>query len=138
MPYADYGYYRNTYGGNSIDEADFPRLATRASLYIDAVTGGASRSATGTDLDAVRMATCALAETYIIDSKLDAVAFSGAAQVQSETVGGWSRSYGTRSISATDIQLADQRRKEALTIYLGGTSLLSPVGYPVTRGDSWP
>lgn len=138
MPYADYGFYANVYGGSTIAEADFRRLAVRASMYIDAVTGRAARSAMGDDLTAVQMAVCALAELYVASGKLDAVAFSGESVVQSETVGGWSRNYGSRAVSAADMQLEDKRREDVLLTYLGGTSLMAPVGHPVTRGGTWP
>ncbi len=55
MAYATYEFYRNEYGGNAIEEADFNGLATRATAYINAVTSGRAMSAVGDDLTAVQM-----------------------------------------------------------------------------------
>jgi len=35
MAYADYTFYTETYKGKSIPEADFDRLVTRSSSYLD-------------------------------------------------------------------------------------------------------
>ena len=40
MIYADYEFYKTEYFGVAISEADFPRLARRASSYIDYITMG--------------------------------------------------------------------------------------------------
>ncbi len=59
MAYADYTFYTETYKGKSIPEADFGRLVTRASSYLDRM---------GVDLDpdsaSVQMAACAVAEAW--------------------------------------------------------------------------
>ena len=49
MAYATYEFYRNEYGGNAIEEADFDGLAIRATAYINAATSGKAMSATGDD-----------------------------------------------------------------------------------------
>lgn len=36
--YADYNFYTESYGGKSIAEEDFPRLAAKASALIDKLT----------------------------------------------------------------------------------------------------
>jgi len=36
--YADYSFYTGTYYGDIVPEADFPRLCTRASDYLDSIT----------------------------------------------------------------------------------------------------
>lgn len=38
MAYADYGFYTTSYFGNVVPETDFPRLAERASDFIDTMT----------------------------------------------------------------------------------------------------
>ena len=38
MPYADYNYYTGTFLGDAIAEANFPRLALRASDFLDYYT----------------------------------------------------------------------------------------------------
>ena len=62
MAYADYPYYKNTYLGTAIQEADFPRLALRASSFLDYYTQG--RAGQNQDVNAVKMACCAVAEQY--------------------------------------------------------------------------
>lgn len=62
MIYASYEFYSYVYFGKSIEPSDFPRLALRASSYIDYCTAG--RAEKHADLDAVKMACCAIAEAY--------------------------------------------------------------------------
>ena len=40
MAYVDYDFYTESYYGNVVPEADFDRLADRASDFIDTVTYG--------------------------------------------------------------------------------------------------
>ena len=59
MVYADYDYYSNVYLGTAISSDDFPRLAMRASAFLDYATQG--RVAQHAAWDAVPMACCAVA-----------------------------------------------------------------------------
>ena len=61
MAYADFTYYENTYLGTTIAEADFPRLALRASAVIDQITFGRAATDT-TNVNAIKNAMCAVAE----------------------------------------------------------------------------
>lgn len=124
MAYADYQFYTTEYGGKVISADDFPGLANRAAAYIDAITSGAAARATGTTLYQVQMANCALAENMQYENYLDAASFSAEGQVSSESVGSWSKSYSTKSVSSTDIELLDRRRKEIILLYLSGTGLV--------------
>lgn len=131
MIYADYDYYRNEYFGNSIKEADFQRLALHASQYIDYITRGRARA----DIEEVKMCCCALAEQEqtietaqaLAKSSLAAGAADGA-EVQSETVGSWSRSYRSGGDSAQSAAQAEAAgRSVMLDIarrYLANTGLL--------------
>ena len=38
MAYADYEFYTTSYFGSAVPETDFPRLAERASDFVDAMT----------------------------------------------------------------------------------------------------
>lgn len=133
MIYADYDYYTNAYLGNAISEEDFPRLSLRASQYIDYITQ--DRAKDNGDLEAVKMCCCALAEQYqIIESaksaarKGIAAASADGAEVQSETVGSWSRSYRSGGESAQAAAQSAEAGKAALYgiagQYLTSTSLL--------------
>lgn len=126
--YADYLYYSTVFMGTAIPPDDFPALAVKASAYIDYATMGRARKAREDDMEAVKMAACALAEVMRDAAKLDAVAFDTDQQLSSESVGDWSKNYGTRSVSATDIQLADKRKRETVLMYLAGTKLLHARG----------
>lgn len=131
MAYADYSYYKNEFCGDAIAEADFPGLAVRASAMVDYYTSGQARTSSGDDLTAVKNAACALAEVVQDENRLNAATFSSdrAKQVQSETVGSWSRSYGSAAATGTDLEMLAARRKDTVLLYLGGTGMLRATGY---------
>ena len=107
MIYADFEYYTAEYMGRAVPEEDFPRLAMRASRYIDYITQGKAQKRA--DLEAVKMCSCALAESEqqietaqeLARKSLYAEAADGA-EVQSESVGGWSRSFRSGGSSSRD------------------------------------
>lgn len=133
MLYADYDFYTNQYFGKAIPEKDFPRLALCASQYIDYITQG--KAAKAPELEAVKMACCALAEQYQLIEAARNLAVSslesGAGEdveLQSQTVGGWSKSYRSSGYSAqAAVQSASSGRTSLLEIarqYLAPTGLL--------------
>ena len=65
MAYADYDFYLNTYFGNAVSEEDFPRLSERASDYVRAATRGISDTVDGWQMDAVKKASCAVADALL-------------------------------------------------------------------------
>ncbi len=125
--YADYDFYLNCYFGNAIAEEDFPRLSERASDYIRAATHGISDKVDGWQLEDVKKASCAIADVLLDESIMTASAFSGEQPVSSETVGGWSRSYGSQSISNAQVGYIENRKKEALLLYLGNLAAFSSI-----------
>lgn len=140
MVYADYDYYINAYLGTSINDMDFPRLAMRASAFIDYATMG--RAAKRSGLDAVKMACCALAEDYqtidaakaLANKSLSSAAASGEpGELQSQTVGSWSKSYRSGGSSAAEALNATSNAQGTLMstaqMYLAGTGLLNARGY---------
>lgn len=132
MAYADYEFYTNTYMGTAITEEAFPRLALRASSFLDYYTQG--RAARNADLQALKMACCAVAEQWqVIDSAENAVqnaAISAApgGELQSQTVGDWSQTYrssGSAAAEALGVKTAVRKTlAEAAAMYLMGTGLL--------------
>lgn len=134
MAYADYEYYTATYLGTAIEEADFPRLSLRASGYLDYITQG--RAAKNAGLDALKMACCALAEQYqaieaaqaLAQKSLDASLSSQGAEVKSQTVGSWSKTYQSGGESAASAAAAASSAQAVLAAvarqYLGTTGLL--------------
>lgn len=134
MVYADYEFYKNTYLGAAIDEDQFPRYALRASSFLDYYTQG--RAAHNADLEALKMACCALAEQYQVIDTAQAVAQKSLAysmessgpEAASESVGSWSKSYRSGGESAANaVNSAEASRQSLADIvkqYLAGTGLL--------------
>lgn len=134
MAYADYEYYTTTYLGTAIQEPDFPRLALRASSFLDYYTQG--RAAQNKDLDAVKMACCAVAEQYqTIDTaqvleqrSLSAALSQDGGELKSQTVGSWSKTYQSGGESAAQAATFAISAKSGLAaaanMYLAGTGLL--------------
>ena len=135
MAYADYEYYKDTYLGTAIQEADFPRLALRASSFLDYYTQG--RAGQNQDVNAVKMACCAVAEQYqSIDlarqAALHALQNSAnageAGELQSQSVGSWSKTYRSGGESAQQATTAAQAAQASLASvaaqYLSSTGLL--------------
>lgn len=133
MAYADYDFYKNEYLGRAITEDDFPRFALRGSQYIDYITQG--RAEDRADLEAVKMCCCELAEQYqvvetaqeLAQKSLSAGA-AGGAELQSETVQTWTRSFrsgGDSALSATQAAAEAQAALYAIAQrHLARTGLL--------------
>lgn len=139
MIYADYGFYVSEYCGERISGGEFPRLALRASAYLDACTMG--RAKNRPEMYELKMACCALSDQYqaietaqiSAQKSLAATLESGGGEVSSETVGSWSKSYRSGGDSAASILAAAQNNQAALAdivrMYLGSTGLLKAKGY---------
>lgn len=132
MVYADYTYYSGTYMG-AVSEEDFPRLAVRASSFLDYYTR--NKAADNATLDAVKMCCCALVDKYAVIEAAQALAQKnlanaaiGDAEVKSETVGGYSRTLATGGESALSALNATDGAKKLLAEtcreYLAHTGLL--------------
>ena len=119
MAYADYDFYLNTYFGNAVSEEDFPRLSERASDYVRSATRGISDTVDGWQMDAVKKASCAVADALLDEEIMTAGAFSGEQAVSSESVGGWSRSYSAPGLSAAQVEHIAARKRDAILLYLG-------------------
>lgn len=118
MSYADFEYYTGTYQGTSILERDFPRLSLRASSFLDYYTQG--RAKLNQDLDALKMACCAIAEQVALFD----VSSSGTAGVKSESVGSYSVTYQTAEEKASGVSFANKMYASIARQYLAGTNLL--------------
>ena len=141
MVYADYTYYAGAYLG-AVSEGDFPRLAVRASAFLDYYTR--NRAADNADLDAVKMCCCALVDKYAVIEAAQALAMknlanaaAGDAEIKSETVGGYSRTLATGGESALSALNATDGAKKLLAAtcneYLANTGLLYRGGRPCTH-----
>ena len=132
MVYADFAYYSGTYMG-TVSEENFPRLALRASSFLDYYT--LNKAKDNADLDAVKMCCCALVDKYAVIEAAQALAMKNLAsasandaEVKSETVGSYSRTFATGGESALSaLNAMDGEKKllaETCMEYLAPTGLL--------------
>ena len=133
MLYADYDFYYDTYRG-TVSAEDFCRLAIRASSLLEYYTQG--RVCKHADLDAVKMACCALVDQYALietaqelaQRNVNAALASDSGELQSESVGGYSRAFrsgGDSSLAA--LKAAEEARSALVAVvreYLAPTGLL--------------
>lgn len=123
MVYADYNFYVTSFLGSSIREEDFPRLALRASQFIDYYTLGKSRNFP--ELEDIKMACCAIAEKYQIVEMAQRSAVKRLHEdVKSESVGSYSVSYQTANEKAQAVSNAQSEVAATARQYLVGTGLL--------------
>ena len=109
--YADYTFYLNDYKGQAV-EADFSRLAVLASAHINRITHGRAKTATGADLEAVKMAMCSVIDELIRQEHGGIIA--------SESNDGISKSY----VTGTVVKTPTQRIYAVAELYLSETNLL--------------
>lgn len=131
MSYADYQFYTETFFGTAIGEDDFPRLSLRASDWLDYIIR--HKDPTGLE-DEMAKACCAIAEAMQADEQAGALAAqsasaalqSGAGEIKSESVGGYSVSYATSAEYASLNSPAEaSKRYRAIALrYLADTGLL--------------
>lgn len=136
MAYADFKFYTDSYGGSAISEKDFPMLSNLASAYIDAATMGRAKRARGDAMDSVKMATCALSEVFLNEENINAANFSEDSLLlglSSQTVGGWSQGYNSRSASTAESEIIEKQKRDILIRYLSLTGLLRVKGYYARR-----
>lgn len=138
LVYADYEFYQNEYYGTAI-QGDFPRYAQKASVFLDYCTLGRARA--HPEMHELKMACCALAEQYqtielsqqAAQNSLQTAVSADGAEVSSEAVGSWSKSYRSAGESAAGIANATKNARaellETARIYLANTGLMSARGY---------
>lgn len=120
--YADYSFYTNEYFGNVITEAEFERLSTRASAFLDYYTRGKAKS--NADLPALKMACCAIAEQQKqVESTIENASQSGSG-IKSESVGSYSVTYQTAAEKTTAAEAARLTFASIAQQYLADTGLL--------------
>lgn len=124
MIYASFTDYTDLYYGSVFEDEDaFTRCAARASDYLDRITMNRVQEyvTLHSDSDAVKKATCALAEVYSGIMNARAGALSADGEIASESVGSHSVTY--RSGLETSATLEAELRKIAQS-YLAMTGLL--------------
>lgn len=86
--------------GNQIAEHDFPRLISRAGVYLK------NFNCTNVDEDKYKMGVCAVAEAWQTNEQ--------GGELASQSVGGWSKSYQQKKVKSDE-----QRLFDAVRMYLG-------------------
>ena len=138
MTYCDYEFYQTEYLGNVITEADFPRLAERASekldlLTFDRLSVSDGNIAADTELDEkiqkrIKKAVCKLAELLgDIEAATDASREHGGMGVSSVSSGSESISYNNNSLVGavmTDTKAQNRLFNDIAAEYLAGTNLM--------------
>lgn len=120
--YADYSYYKDTFRGSRIPEAEWPACAREASAYIDGITFGRLKYHPEWVTDDVKMAVCGVAEAVFTQNS---IVSSHAPGISSESTGKQSVSY----ISPGDAQMAKKKEmRAAVDLYLPPSDLLRYAG----------
>ena len=127
MAYADYKFYTESFG-NVVPEADFPRLAERASDFVDLMTSDSLANGLPTDERSqkrIKKAVCSLAEKMYQIELAERNATNAAASGASTTIGSGgsttgvvtSVSSGSESISYATPQQIGASAKEWSAVY---------------------
>nr|UVX50428.1 MAG: protein of unknown function (DUF3199) [Bacteriophage sp.] len=128
MAYADYEFYTTSYFGSVVPEADFPRLAERASDFVDTMTFDRLVDGLPTNERAqkrIKKAVCSLAELMFQIELAEKNATNAAASGASTTIGSGgsttgivtSASSGSESISYATPQQIGASAKEWSAVY---------------------
>lgn len=123
--YTNYDFYIDTYKGNMPPE-DFNRLVIGASYKVQ--KNIFNRDITGYE-DEVQLATCSVADILLkietLEKKKDTIISENI--VKSESVGDYSRTLETTTLSDIEVQISNQKEKikEEIRMYLLDTGLLS-------------
>lgn len=121
MVYATYDYYAEEFGGRAISETEFPRLARKASAYIDQFTFGRINEGNVSTFPSLPACVCDMAETIFHASNESGLK----RELKSESTDGYSATYVSEG---TDGETAEKRlEKKIYTIaklYLINTDLM--------------
>ena len=98
MPPVDYDFYANVFLGRELEPVRFPRLAARAEEFVEELCRGKCGSVPEQDRDLLRFAVCAVVEVLLNEERMEQRVFSGENNIVSESVGGYSVSYGNRAL----------------------------------------
>lgn len=136
MAYADYDFYKRKYMGNVIAEADFPRLAERASNKLDYLTANRIKVVGDTFVrmdyeitvepwveSKIKSAVCAIAEK-LNDLGLTETAMRAAGGAGVKSVSSGSESITFAGVSAEAKASVDREIYSIAREYLGNTGLL--------------
>lgn len=112
MMYADYSYYKTSWEGSSIAEADFPSLARESSALVDRITFGRLKGHPERVTEDVKNAVCAGAEAASLYTEACKGHIPG---ITAESVGSQSVSYESAEVMRKS---REQAVREAIGRYL--------------------
>lgn len=116
--YVDFAYYSEDYAGRVIPEESFENYAVSASKYIDYITMYKVQS--GSVIDAVKDAVCAVAEVYFTEGQ------KPDREIKSENTDGYSVSYVVEGKDGQSRDVAARKKAyRAAYPYLAFTGLLN-------------
>ena len=127
--YTSYEYYQDTYCGG-LDEMSYNRSAARAEAIIRYLTytkGNIFQDIEETNIDSLKMACCAAADTVAAGtSTTDAGAETARGTIKSENTDGYSVTYAVAESASNESAEAALRRRvyEAIKVYLMPTGWL--------------
>ena len=124
MNYTNYSFYKMKYFGNEVPQEDFEILSVRASEIVQ--NRIFNRNITGYEQE-VQNATCSVTEIlYKIKNIENKLYSSDDKEVKSESVGDYSKTYNTASISEQKEKISNLKREieEKIRMYLADTGLL--------------
>ncbi len=125
MVYADYAYYDRIYRGNAVPEAEFDRLARRASERVDALTLGRAEAAFERMSLAIKDATCAVAEA-LLEAERGNPLLPGGQAVKMEITGRHHVAYRDAESTAGEAgrQATERAVRRAAAVHLARTGLM--------------
>ena len=124
MNYTNYNFYKLKYIGNEVPQNDFEILSVRASEIIQSRIF--NRDIMGYE-NKVQEATCSVAEVlYKIKNIENKIYSSDNKEVKSESVGDYSKTYNTASVSEQKEKISNlkQEIERKIRMYLADTGLL--------------
>lgn len=122
MIYADYSYYTDEYGGNTISESDFRTFAVKASERINAVTfGRLENGIPEAYTENIKRCCCELAENI---HKYGNVQATENGAVSSEKIGSYSIDYQSTAEQIAAVSELDDVCDDVIRRHLGRTGLL--------------
>lgn len=123
--FANFDFYTNQFLGSMIPKDDFDAAALRASQFLEYYTRGKVKE--NADMEAVKMATCALAEEYYTVLAAQRLAQQTATEgdIESQTVGSYSVKYRSKAETAHALAAVSRvKLAEIARQYLAHTGLL--------------
>lgn len=124
MPPVDYDFYANVFLGRELEPVRFPRLAARAGEFVEELCRGKCGSVPEQDWDLLRFAVCAVVEVLLNEERMEQRVFSGENNIVSESVGGYSVSYGSRALDSQTADYLERKKKEAAVRFLSAVPAL--------------